>query len=97
MSSVRFICGTQDIDKTLEKVIADYYSVDDCILFPRGFDANAGFFEAIFGPEDLVVSDLLIMLLLLTEFPFLSEKRKIRPFRYEKFRRKTGLNTLLLL
>jgi glycine C-acetyltransferase len=59
MSSVRFICGTQDIHKNLEKVIADYYSVDDCILFPSGFDANAGFFEAIFGPEDLVVSDSL--------------------------------------
>nr|BAJ94437.1 predicted protein [Hordeum vulgare subsp. vulgare] len=44
MSSVRFICGTQDIHKQLEKVIADYYSVDDSILFPSGFDANAGFF-----------------------------------------------------
>lgn len=59
MSSVRFICGTQDIHKKLEKVIADYYSVDDCILFPSGFDANAGFFEAIFGPEDAVISDAL--------------------------------------
>lgn len=44
MSSVRFICGTQDIHKQLEKVISDYYSVDDSILFPSGFDANAGFF-----------------------------------------------------
>lgn len=50
MSSVRFICGTQDIHKKLERTIADYYSVEDCILFPSGFDANAGFFEAIFGP-----------------------------------------------
>lgn len=49
MSSVRFICGTQDIHKQLEKVIADYYKLEDCILFPSGFDANAGFFEAIFG------------------------------------------------
>ena len=44
MSSVRFICGTQDIHKQLEKVIADYYSLEDSILFPSGFDANAGFF-----------------------------------------------------
>jgi glycine C-acetyltransferase len=59
MSSVRFICGTQDIHKKLEGVIADYYSLDDSILFPSGFDANAGFFEAIFGPEDAVISDAL--------------------------------------
>jgi glycine C-acetyltransferase len=44
MSSVRFICGTQDIHKQLEKVIADYYDLEDTILFPSGFDANAGFF-----------------------------------------------------
>jgi len=59
MSSVRFICGTQDIHKKLEKVIADYYKLDDSILFPSGFDANAGFFEAIFGPEDAIISDSL--------------------------------------
>jgi glycine C-acetyltransferase len=40
-------------------VISNYYSVDDCILFPSGFDANAGFFEAILGPEDAVISDAL--------------------------------------
>ena len=59
MSSVRFICGTQDIHKQLEKVIANYYNVEDAILFPSGFDANAGFFEAIFGPEDAIISDTL--------------------------------------
>lgn len=59
MSSVRFICGTQDIHKQLEKVIANYYNVEDCILFPSGFDANAGFFEATFGVEDAVISDTL--------------------------------------
>lgn len=59
MSSVRFICGTQDIHKQLERVIADYYSLEDSILFPSGFDANAGFFEAVFGPEDAVISDAL--------------------------------------
>lgn len=59
MSSVRFICGTQNIHKQLEKTIADYYKLEDTILFPSGFDANAGFFEAIFGPEDAVISDTL--------------------------------------
>ena len=59
MSSVRFICGTQDIHKQLESTIADYYKVEDSILFPSGFDANAGFFEAIFGPEDAIISDAL--------------------------------------
>jgi glycine C-acetyltransferase len=59
MSSVRFICGTQDIHKELEKIIASYYRLEDCILFPSGFDANAGFFEAIFGAEDAIISDTL--------------------------------------
>lgn len=59
MSSVRFICGTQDIHKQLENVISQYYKVEDAILFPSGFDANAGFFEAIFGPEDAIISDTL--------------------------------------
>ena len=59
MSSVRFICGTQDIHKRLERIIADYYSVEDAILFPSGFDANAGFFEAIFTNEDAIISDAL--------------------------------------
>jgi glycine C-acetyltransferase len=59
MSSVRFICGTQDIHKKLEKIIAEYYKLEDCILFPSGFDANAGFFEAILGPEDAIISDAL--------------------------------------
>ena len=59
MSSVRFICGTQDIHKKLERTIADFYNLEDSILFPSGFDANAGFFEAIFGPEDAIISDAL--------------------------------------
>jgi glycine C-acetyltransferase len=59
LSSVRFICGTQDIHKQLEKAISDYYQADDTIVFPSGFDANAGFFEAIFGPEDAILSDTL--------------------------------------
>ena len=59
MSSVRFICGTQDIHKELEKSIARFYDHEDSILFPSGFDANAGFFEAIYAPEDFVISDSL--------------------------------------
>ncbi len=47
MSSVRFICGTQDIHKELESTIAKFHKMEDCILFPSAFDANAGFFEAI--------------------------------------------------
>jgi len=59
MSSVRFICGTQDIHKELEKRIAAFHGTEDAILFPSCFDANAGFFEVLFGPEDAVISDSL--------------------------------------
>jgi glycine C-acetyltransferase len=59
MSSVRFICGTQDIHKKLEREIAEFHRVEDAILFPSGFDANAGFFEALLGPEDAIISDAL--------------------------------------
>ena len=57
MSSVRFICGTQDIHKDLENRIAKFHKVEDSILFPSGFDANAGFFESILTPEDAIISD----------------------------------------
>jgi len=59
MSSVRFICGTQDIHKELERELAKWHKMEDCILYPSGFDCNAGFFEAIMGPEDAIVSDSL--------------------------------------
>jgi len=59
MSSVRFICGTQDIHKELERRIAAFHGTEDAILFPSCFDANGGFFEALFGPEDAVISDAL--------------------------------------
>ena len=59
MSSVRFICGTQDIHKELEKEIASFHKMEDCILYPSGFDSNAGFFEAMLGPEDAIISDAL--------------------------------------
>ncbi|EQC33676.1 2-amino-3-ketobutyrate coenzyme A ligase [Saprolegnia diclina VS20] len=57
LSSVRFICGTQDIHKQLEAAIAAFHGTDDAILFPSCFDANAGLFEAILGPDDAVISD----------------------------------------
>eukprot|EP00746_Dinoflagellata_sp_MGD_P065602 gnl/MRDRNA2_/MRDRNA2_27318_c0_seq1.p1 gnl/MRDRNA2_/MRDRNA2_27318_c0~~gnl/MRDRNA2_/MRDRNA2_27318_c0_seq1.p1 ORF type:complete len:420 (+),score=98.64 gnl/MRDRNA2_/MRDRNA2_27318_c0_seq1:71-1330(+) len=56
MSSVRFICGTQDIHKELERKIAAFHGMDDAILFPSCFDANAGIFEAVLGPEDAVIT-----------------------------------------
>ena len=59
LSSVRFICGTQDIHKQLEKQIAEFHGMDDAILYPSCFDANAGLFEQILGPEDAVISDAL--------------------------------------
>lgn len=57
MSSVRFICGTQDIHKELEKKIADFYNTEDTILYAAAFDANGGLFEPLFGPEDAIISD----------------------------------------
>lgn len=59
LSSVRFICGTQDIHKKLEQEIAKFHGMDDAILYPSCFDANAGLFEQILGPEDAVISDAL--------------------------------------
>ena len=57
MSSVRFICGTQDIHKELEKKIANFYQTEDTILYAAAFDANGGLFEPLFGPEDAIISD----------------------------------------
>lgn len=59
MSSVRFICGTQDIHKQLEEKISQFHQKEDTILFPSAFDANGGFFEAILTNEDAVISDSL--------------------------------------
>jgi len=55
----RFICGTQDIHKQLEKQIADFHGREDAIIYPSCFDANAGIFEVLLGPEDAVISDSL--------------------------------------
>ena len=59
MSSVRFICGTQDIHKQLEQAIAHYFHTEDAILYAACFDANGGVFEPLFGPEDAIISDSL--------------------------------------
>ena len=59
MSSVRFICGTQDIHRKLEKTIASFLGMDDAILYTSCFDANGGLFETLLGPEDAVISDAL--------------------------------------
>merc|ERR1711976_1078135 len=57
LSSVRFICGTQDLHKELEAAISKFHGTEDTILFPSCFDANASLFEAVLGPEDAVISD----------------------------------------
>ncbi|NOZ04254.1 MAG: glycine C-acetyltransferase, partial [FCB group bacterium] len=59
LASVRFICGTQDIHKNLEKTIATFFGTDDAILYTSCFDANGGLFETLLGPEDAVISDAL--------------------------------------
>ncbi|MDH3291753.1 MAG: glycine C-acetyltransferase [Gemmatimonadota bacterium] len=60
MSSVRFICGTQDIHRELEAKLSTFLGTEDTILFPSCMDANAGVFEAILGPEDVIISDRLV-------------------------------------
>jgi len=59
MASVRFICGTQDIHKKLEKRISDFFGTDDTILYTSCFDANGGLFETLLGQEDAIISDSL--------------------------------------
>lgn len=59
MASVRFICGTQDLHKELEKAISDYFQTEDTILYAACFDANGGLFEPLFTEEDAIISDSL--------------------------------------
>ena len=59
MASVRFICGTQDLHKELERRLAAFHGKEDCILYPSCFDANGGLFEVLLGEEDAVISDAL--------------------------------------
>jgi glycine C-acetyltransferase len=60
LSSVRFICGTQDIHKELERKVSEFLGTEDTILFPSCMDANCGFFEAVLNEKDAIVSDKLI-------------------------------------
>ncbi|MBI3232440.1 MAG: aminotransferase class I/II-fold pyridoxal phosphate-dependent enzyme, partial [Bacteroidetes bacterium] len=57
MSSVRFICGTQDIHKELERKISEFLGTEDTILYAAAFDANGGVFEPLFNEEDAIISD----------------------------------------
>lgn len=57
LASVRFICGTQDIHKALEKKISEFFKMEDAILYSSCFDANGGLFETLLGPEDAIISD----------------------------------------
>ncbi|MCB1162048.1 MAG: glycine C-acetyltransferase [Candidatus Krumholzibacteriia bacterium] len=59
LSSVRFICGTQDIHRQLERAVAEFFGTDDTILYTSCFDANGGLFEVLLGEEDAVISDAL--------------------------------------
>ncbi len=59
LASVRFICGTQDLHKRLERTISDFFGTEDTILYTSCFDANGGLFETLLGPEDAVISDAL--------------------------------------
>ena len=59
MSSVRFICGTQDLHKELEAAISDYFKTEDTILYAACFDANGGVFEPLFTDQDAIISDAL--------------------------------------
>ena len=59
MSSVRFICGTQDLHKQLEEAVSDYFHTEDTILYAACFDANGGLFEPLFTEEDAIISDSL--------------------------------------
>ena len=59
LASVRFICGTQDLHKKLEKTISTFFGTEDTILYTSCFDANGGLFETLLGPEDAVISDAL--------------------------------------
>jgi glycine C-acetyltransferase len=59
LASVRFICGTQDLHKQLERSISEFFGTDDTILYTSCFDANGGLFETILGPDDAVISDAL--------------------------------------
>ena len=79
MSSVRFICGTQDIHKELEAAISDYFKTEDTILYAACFDANGGVFEPLFTDEDAIISDSLTTLPSSTEYVFARQSATVMP------------------
>ncbi|PKV49647.1 2-amino-3-ketobutyrate coenzyme A ligase [Aquimarina sp. MAR_2010_214] len=79
LSSVRFICGTQDIHKELERKTAEFLGMEDCILYAAAFDANGGVFEPILEPEDAIISDALNHASIIDGIRLCKAKR----FRYE--------------
>lgn len=104
MSSVRFICGTQDIHKKLEEKIANFYGTEDTILYAAAFDANGGVFEPLLGENDAIISDSLNHASIIDGVRLCKAKR----FRYEnadmqdlenqlKEARNAGLNHILIV
>lgn len=79
LSSVRFICGTQDIHKNLETKLSEFLGTEDTILYSSCFDANGGLFETLFGPEDAIISDSLNHASIIDGIRLCKAKR----FRYE--------------
>ncbi|HSE40579.1 MAG TPA: glycine C-acetyltransferase, partial [Acidobacteriota bacterium] len=79
MASVRFICGTQDIHKQLERKISDFLGTDDTILYSSCFDANGGLFETLLGPEDVVISDTLNHASIIDGIRLCKAERKVYP------------------
>ncbi len=79
MASVRFICGTQDIHKELERRVAAFLGKDDAILYASCFDANGGLFETLLGPQDCVISDALNHASIIDGIRLCKAQRKIYP------------------
>ncbi len=78
MSSVRFICGTQDIHRTLEQKLTQFLGTEDTVLFPSCMDANAGLFEAVLNDRDVMISDRLVHASIIDGITLCREKRKTR-------------------
>ena len=79
MSSVRFICGTQDLHKQLEAAISDYFKTEDTILYAACFDANGGLFEPLFTEEDAIISDALNHASSSTAYVFARQNATVMP------------------
>ena len=77
MSSVRFICGTQDIHRTLERRLTEFLGTEDTLLFSSCFDANGGVFEAVLGPDDVALSDRLVHASIIDGLRLCKAKREI--------------------